>query len=138
MTSCVSLSMCASCGQGREAVRHAYFSTSPLPKEPDLMPTFPTRHDLMVTDSSDSHGWVGQNVSECLGQERSGNRRRNSSSATATDRRNSRHIDASKYKIDRKSSTSIGSRAVGASGSSSRAVPPAAASLGKRMFSDHE
>ena len=32
----------------RQASRHRYFEVSPLPKEADFMPTFPTHHDEMM------------------------------------------------------------------------------------------
>ncbi len=32
------------------ALRHSYFTTSPYPKDEDLMPTFPSFHDQMMKD----------------------------------------------------------------------------------------
>ena len=32
----------------RAALAHEYFTNSPLPQQPDLMPTFPTLHDEMM------------------------------------------------------------------------------------------
>lgn len=46
----------------RECMRHVYFSTSPFPKEPDLMPTFPCRHKELAADQSEE-------VEDCHGKE---------------------------------------------------------------------
>lgn len=36
--------------QARKCLHHRYFSSSPHPKEPDLMPTFPSQHDDFLPD----------------------------------------------------------------------------------------
>jgi len=38
--------------QAKDALNHKYFSSSPYPKEPDMMPTFPSRHDTTETSTS--------------------------------------------------------------------------------------
>lgn len=42
------------CVQARESLRHIYFSSSPYPKESDMMPTFPSQHDDFEEGSSDN------------------------------------------------------------------------------------
>lgn len=37
----------------REALRHGYFTTTPYPKDEDLMPTFPSFHDEMMKEDDE-------------------------------------------------------------------------------------
>jgi hypothetical protein len=41
-------------------MRHAYFDMYPYPKEADIMPTFPTRHDDMVDPKLFRHSTIGK------------------------------------------------------------------------------
>jgi serine/threonine protein kinase len=50
----------------REAPRHAYFREKPVPKEPGMMPTFPTRHGAYACVCVD--GLRCRGVSERPGQ----------------------------------------------------------------------
>jgi hypothetical protein len=122
--------------QGRDAVRHTYFSVSPYPKEPDLMPTFPTRHDDMMSSEGGREGggaWRGEEESS-RGSDRAQQAHSSSRHIHGSD---SRASTLKSHRVD--SSSSSGSRRSGSGASrrdSSSGSGPSS-SLGKRTIQQH-